>query len=106
MDIATGLKQSRLLCGMRQGVFAKKAGISQTYVSQVESGKKTPSVDVISMYAKITKQPLAIILWKSLTVNDVQKGKKTEFEKIKPIVDELIDSMFSEPLTKLTKVKK
>ena len=103
MDISTGLKQSRILAGMKQGVFANKAGISQTYVSQIESGKKVPSVEVIGLYAKITKQPLAVILWKSLTVSDVQKGKKTEFEKIKPIVDELIDSMFSEALIKSNK---
>ena len=103
MNISDGLKTARLRSGLKQFEFAKKAKISQTYVSQIESGKKEPSIDVLKRYEKITKQPLAVILWDAMTEESVQKTKLTEYRKIKPIIDDLINSMFSGPLTKPTK---
>ena len=47
--------------GMTQDALAEQAGVGKSYISQIESGKKTGSVSVLSKIAAILK----------LDVNDV-----------------------------------
>jgi len=43
-DIALLLVETRHRLGMTQGQFAKRAGVSQSYISQLESGTANPSI--------------------------------------------------------------
>jgi XRE family transcriptional regulator, regulator of sulfur utilization len=94
MDISSALRKVRKDSGLSQGEFAAKAGITQTYVSLIEGGRKVPSVEVIQKYETIGKIPLAIILWWGIQEKDVPKNKKVAFRELKPLVDNLISQIF------------
>lgn len=94
MIIHKALKEVRTESGLKQTEFAKMVGLTQTYISLIESGNKVPSFDVIERYNKISKVPIAIIMWKSLEESDVPKHKRKNYKELKPLVDNLINQMF------------
>lgn len=55
MDIikvfSSNLKKYRILIGMSQEVFAERAGLHRTYISAVERGKRSISLDNIQKIA-------------------------------------------------------
>jgi transcriptional regulator with XRE-family HTH domain len=97
MNISVALKEARKNSGMNQGQFSKEHGLSQTYISQIENGKKIPSLEVVAKYQKSSKIPLAVILWSALEEKDVKKDKIKEYKVLKPIIDELISLIFLTP---------
>lgn len=94
MKIATALLKARKDRGLRQNEVAKRVKLSQTYLSQIETGGKVPSIDVIETLAKEYNIPFPIMMWHSLTENDVKKGKLDIYRKLKPTVDNLINDIF------------
>lgn len=92
MDIGTSLRDIRKnIDGRRQQEVSKAIGITQTYLSLVEAGKRTPTQDVVEKLCKAYKVPIAIVIWKALEMNDVDKSKQRAFGLIKPIVDDLLE---------------
>tara|TARA_E500000318_G_scaffold86874_1_gene83660 strand:- start:614 stop:922 length:309 start_codon:yes stop_codon:yes gene_type:complete len=50
--ISDALRLARVYWGYTQHEMAKAAGVSQSFVSEVESGRKTPSLEAINAYSK------------------------------------------------------
>ena len=50
--LAEALRLIRVFHDMRSSELAKKLDISTSYLSEIESGKKDPSMDLISRYAE------------------------------------------------------
>lgn len=94
MDIGIAFVNVRKKKGIRQNVAAKSIGISQTYLSQIEGNKKSPSMDLVEKMCKVYDVPLGIMFWNSITVDDVSKKKLTSFKMLKPSIDAMIDEMF------------
>ena len=94
MNLGQGIRTFRKGRGWRQNVFAKKAGISQTYLSQIESGKRIPDTQVLVKIASEFNLPLAVFMWKTLELSDIESRKIEAFKLLKPIIDSLIDSVF------------
>lgn len=91
MNVGNALRDIREnIAGRRQNEVAEAVGISQTYLSQVEAGKKTPHQEVVEKLCKEYKVPIAIVIWKAMEISDVDKSKKTAFMRIKPIVDDML----------------
>jgi transcriptional regulator with XRE-family HTH domain len=91
MNIGSALRDIRQnVAKRRQNEVAQSIGISQTYLSQVEGGKKVPHQEVVEKLCKEYKVPIAIVVWQGLETKDVDKSKKKAFEMIKPIVDDLV----------------
>ena len=78
---------------MSQTEFANMIGISQTYLSQIETGSKTPNISVLESMSEKLKFPLPIIFWFSLEESDIYEEKRVHFKQIKPIIDTLINSL-------------
>ena len=55
MDLGRELRKARLKAGLSQEKLAFSAGIDRTYVSLLENGHKSPTVDVL---IRITVEPL------------------------------------------------
>lgn len=53
--------------------LAKRLGISNSYLSEIEGGDKTPSIDLLEEYAKIFKIPVSSILLFSETIEAERK---------------------------------
>jgi transcriptional regulator with XRE-family HTH domain len=78
----------------KQNAFAKNIGISQTYLSQVEAGLKTPSVELLQRIADYLKVPLPILFWFSVTEEDAKPEKVEYYRMTKPLIDQIIEEMF------------
>lgn len=59
---AKRLKQLRLQAGLTQMEAAKRLGISNTALSQYESGKRTPGMSALSSLAGVYHVPLSYLL--------------------------------------------
>ncbi len=91
MNIGQAVKQVRKTKGMTQVTFCKKLGITQTYLSQVESGAKAnPSMALLNKVSKISNVPLSVIMWLSVEEKDIAKDKRKIFVSLKPSIDNLI----------------
>lgn len=93
MDLALAFRKVRFEKNWQQGVVAKKARISQTYLSQIESGDKVPSQTVINKLLKVYNVPMIVIAWLGMEEKDIQPKKKEEFTIVKPAMDGLISEM-------------
>lgn len=80
----------------RQGVFAENVGITQTYLSQIENGKKTPSTDVLERISKYIDVPLPIMFWNSVTEQDVALEKLEIFRFLQPSINQFISTFIGE----------
>jgi transcriptional regulator with XRE-family HTH domain len=71
------LKGFRTKRGLSQMQLAEYCGISTVYISEIETGKKFPSIGVIEKIAVILKiEPY--LLFKSQTKNNIAKTKTIE----------------------------
>ena len=61
---------------MKSGDLAKELEISSSYLSEIEKGKKTPSVDIINKYSKIFKvKPSSIMFFSEKIESDSLKSR-------------------------------
>jgi transcriptional regulator with XRE-family HTH domain len=96
MKIGTAIRKLRRDRDLRQNDLANSIGITQSYLSGIEKGKKTPSVDVLSSISDYFKMPLAVIYWEALSEDDIHPSKLESFRILKPSVDGLINQMFKQ----------
>lgn len=78
---------------LNQFQFAESVGITQTYLSQIETGNRIPSTQVLNDIGEFLSIPLPILLWFSITESDIQESKKEHFNFIKPSIDSMIGSI-------------
>lgn len=91
MNYAKALKSIREEQKITQVVAAKRAGISQTYLSQLEGNtKKCPSKSMIAKLAKVYKVPPVIITMSAIEKADVPTKKKGLYDALKPVIDSMI----------------
>lgn len=76
---------------LNQKEFANRVGISQTYLSQIETGLKTPTISVLETISKYFECPLSILFWYGIEEADVSDSKKEYFRFLKPTVDAMIN---------------
>ena len=62
-------------------------------MSQIENGKKTPTIAVLEKIAKSFEIPLPIIFWYGIEISDIHDSKKEYFEFLKPTIDSMIDAV-------------
>jgi transcriptional regulator with XRE-family HTH domain len=97
MNIGKAIKQLRQKYSpeLNQREFAKAIGLSQTYLSQIESDQKNPSTDILKRISEYLKIPLPVMLWFSLSIDDVEESRKEAYRTLKPSVDALLNGMFA-----------
>lgn len=96
MNIGKALQRIRFEKGMNQNHVAKKAKISQTYLSLLEQGKKKdPSREVIRKLCKVYDIPPAVVSWYAVEESDVTPKKKELFTKLKPAIDGLVQQLLT-----------
>jgi|SRR5882724_4052516 len=63
MKISEALKKCRELKGMTQFALAKQAGISPSYLSQLEQGKRDPKLTLLAKLSNALGIPVAILFF-------------------------------------------
>lgn len=93
MDISLALRKVRFEKGMKQGTAAKKAKVTASYLSQVESGKRQPSPGLLTKLCKVYGVPHIVFTWIATEEKDIAPNKKAIFRELKPAVDSLINEI-------------
>lgn len=96
MKIGQSVKQVRKKRGISQKNLCKSVGITQSYLSQVENNKKTPSISVLNDIADYFEMPLSIMLWFSLKEEDIDDNKKEIYRNLKPVLDEMVNTLIEQ----------
>jgi transcriptional regulator with XRE-family HTH domain len=96
MNIGNTIKELRKKRGISQGEFAKLCEISQTSLSQIETGAKKPSKTTLKKVCEHLEvsEPLLYVL--SLEDVDVPENKKEVYNTIYPHVRKLLDAILSD----------
>ena len=76
--LAEALRLIRVFHDMKQQELAERLGLSKSHVSELERGKKTPSIDVIQKYSEIFNIPASSILFFSENLDNPQKARRAK----------------------------
>lgn len=63
------LRLVRVFHDMNQTALAERLGISKSYLSELESGKKSPTLELLQKYAETFGMPLSSLLFFVENVN-------------------------------------
>lgn len=94
MNIGESIRILRKKKLMNQGVFANRVGITQPFLSSIETGRKTPSMGVLEKMANVLNTPLSILFWFGVDREDVYEDRRYIFDQLKPTIDKLIEEVF------------
>jgi len=76
------LRLIRVFHDMKQTALCNEFGISRSYLSEIESGKKTPSLDLVQQYSDFFDIPSSSIMLFSEKIN-TGKRPRTEAGRVK-----------------------
>jgi DNA-binding XRE family transcriptional regulator len=62
-DLARIIKLMRVNSNLNQGELAEILGVTKTYISLLENGRKEPSLSLVKCFSKHFKIPLWLLLW-------------------------------------------
>ena len=82
------LRLIRVYHDVRQSEMAEKLKISKSYLSEIEGGKKKPTLELIERYSETFKIPVSSIMFFSENMN-----KSGAYEKARGIVARKIISL-------------
>lgn len=83
MDIGNILKLVRTRKNLTQQEMAERLGISQNYLSLIESNKKTPGNDILSEFAKTLKISKDALIFAAAKVpEELNNDDAKEFQKL------------------------
>ncbi|ABX18503.1 helix-turn-helix transcriptional regulator [Burkholderia multivorans] len=76
--LGRALKAMRQFHNQSQGALANTLGISNSYLSEIESGKKEPTLEILNRYSTVFNVPLSSILAFSETLDGSQSVSKVK----------------------------
>lgn len=82
------LRLIRVYHDVRQSEMAEKLKISKSYLSEIEGGKKKPTLELVERYSELFKIPVSSIMFFSENMN-----KSGAYEKARGIVARKIISL-------------
>ena len=94
MNLGSVIKKIRQERGQTQTEFAAASGITQTYLSQIESNAKEPNFSTLREISNVINIPLPILVFLSLNKEDIDAQKRADFDLIAPKVKDLISEFF------------
>lgn len=95
MDLGNQIKNIRKQKGLTQAEFALSIGITQTYLSQIESNLKEPNLSTLKLISEGLNVPLPILFFLSMTEDDVKPNKRNAFKIVSPSVNSLVNEFFA-----------
>nr|WP_294946397.1 helix-turn-helix transcriptional regulator [uncultured Mucilaginibacter sp.] len=94
MNLGSVIKDIRKKKGQTQVEFANACGITQTYLSQIESNLKEPNLSTLKSISEELGMPLPILFFLSINEDDVKPNKVEALKTLSPSVRLLVDEFF------------
>lgn len=94
MNYGKSIRQFRVNLNQTQSEFSAGVGITQTYLSQIETGKKKPSTDVLERIADYSGVDMPIMLFFASEEADIREDKREAYRLLKPAMDGLLENLF------------
>ena len=94
MNIGSTIRLIRKRKNLSQKDLAKYSNISQTYISQIESGKRTPSIEILRTIGSVLETPFQIISFLSLDEDSVPENKRDDFRRFGPSIKTMVEDIF------------
>lgn len=91
IQLGTTIRNLRNLKEMRQADLARAVGITESFVSHIESGKKEPSPRVARSIAEALGVPIELLLWLAMEEPDgLNDTERTAFLAAKSIAKQYV----------------
>lgn len=81
------LRLIRTYHDLSQTELCKKLGISNSYLSEIESGKKQPTIDILTKYSEYFEIPLSSILFFSESIDAPKPTTKLRTSIAKKVIN-------------------
>lgn len=95
MNIGKALIAIRKERGMTQKDVASQAGISNTYLSDIEKDKKSPDLNVINDICEALNVPISLLLFKAINEDTIQDSEKQRLvREIRPYFDAIARELY------------
>ena len=94
MDIGNSIKRLRKQKALQQKSLATLCEVTQTYFSLIENNKKRPSLELLEKIGLNLGIPTSVILFLSLSEDDVADNKKDIFRMLNPSITNYIEQIF------------
>lgn len=78
---------------LNQGQYAQEIGITQTYLSLIECGKRIPNMSIIKKIADYHCMPIGTLFWFGIEESDISEAKIEAYRLLKPSIDKMIESI-------------
>ncbi|MHB8285982.1 MAG: helix-turn-helix domain-containing protein, partial [Caulobacteraceae bacterium] len=72
--IGEALRLIRVFHGLKQNQIAERVGLSTSYVSEIERGQRTPTLETVERYARVFEMPASSIMFFAESINSPQKA--------------------------------
>jgi len=82
--ISEALRLIRVFHDLKQAELAEKMGVSKSYISEIEAGKKVPTMQLIEKYSDEFKMPISSIIFFAERLED--KGETIDFDKARGVI--------------------
>ncbi len=105
MNIGSAIKSIRKKLAITQYELAEKCELSQTSLSQIETGIKRPSQRTITKVCNVLDIPESIIYIVAMQQSDVSPSKRGVYELVYPSIKSLALQMVSSEHLDLVSVK-
>ena len=94
MNIGNAIKDLRKQKGFKQTDFAARCGLSQSYLSSIEKGRKEPTLNILKQIANALSLPMPVLVFFSLDQDDIAESKQDAFKLLEPSIKGLITDVF------------
>lgn len=95
MNIGNAIKVLRQQKGLKQTDFAVQCGLSQSYLSSIEKGRKEPTLSILKQIANALSIPMPVLVFFSIDQEDIDDNKKEAFKMLEPSIKGLINDVFN-----------
>lgn len=93
-SIIAKIRELREKKKMSQAELANASGLSTTYISLLEGGKKSPTLKSLEKICEALGVPFALLSFLSLESHDVKEEKRAAFDLLKPAIDAMVEEFF------------
>lgn len=93
--IGTAIRRVRINLGLNQQDIGEKCGISQTSISQIEKGHKTPTTNNLKKICEVLNVHECYLRLLCVEISDVPEVRRQTYTTLTPAMKTIIEQMFN-----------